>query len=119
VNACSVTEDMGSGACSATLYQTNSSGVEDFSGTFARAAYTDYDSGYSCRFWINRNVNDTGWYEVSGTTSLSSSGTDQTGATTNNYFNDGDDGYQAEVCLQFDWGSSLGAVHCSPYVTYG
>jgi len=118
-NECSVTETMGNGECSATLYQTNSSGDEDYSGTFVRAQYTDWDTGYSCRFWINRNVNDSGWYEVSSTTTLGSSSSDTVGATTDNYFNDGADGYQAEVCLQFDWGSSLGAVHCSTYVTYG
>jgi hypothetical protein len=119
VNECTVTETMGNGECSAELYQTNSSGDEDFSGTYVRAAYVDYETGYSCRFWIDRNVNDTGWYEVSSTTTLASSSSDETGATTDNYFNDGVDGYQAEVCLQFDWGSSLGAVHCSTYVTYG
>jgi hypothetical protein len=118
-NECSVYESMGNGFCNADLYQTNSSGDEDFTGTYVRAEYEDYDTGYSCHFWINRNVNDSGWYEVSSTTDLASSSSDKIGAITDNYFNDGDDGYQAEVCFQFDWGSSLGAVHCSTYVTYG
>jgi hypothetical protein len=118
-NSCSITEDMGNGVCSATIYQTNSSGVNDPAGEFARADYTDYDTGYSCHFWVERDVNGTGWYQVGGTTSLASSGNDTAGASSANYWNDGYDGYMAEVCFQFDWGSSLGAVHCSEWVTYG
>ena len=119
INQCEVSETMGSGWCNAVIDQTDSSGDEDYSGEFAQATYQDYDSGYTCDFWVERNVNNTGWYQVGGTTSLGSSGDINSGTTSANYFNDGYDGYEAEVCFQFDWGSSLGAVHCSPYVTYG
>jgi hypothetical protein len=118
-NACTISEDMGSGQCSATIYQSDSSGDVDFTGEFARAEYTDYDTGYSCHFWVERDVNWTGWYQIGDTTSVASSGNSGTAATSANYWNDGYEGYMAEVCFQFDWGSSLGAAHCSEYVTYG
>ena len=118
-NSCNINENMGSGWCSATIYQTNSSGQSDYAGEFARADFVDYDTGYSCHFWVERDVNWTGWYQIGGTTSLASSSSVQTGASSANYWNDGFDGYMAEACFQFDWGSSLGAVHCSEYVTYG
>jgi hypothetical protein len=118
-HSCTIGENMGSGFCSATIYQSNSSGADDATGEFAKADYTDYDTGYSCHFWVERDVNWTGWYQIGGTTSLASSGSAATGATSANYWDDGFDGYMAEVCFQFDWGSSLGAAHCSEYVTYG
>jgi hypothetical protein len=118
-NSCTIDENMGNGFCSGTIYQTNSSGVDTVAGEFARADYEDYNTGYSCHFWVERDVNWTGWYQISGTTSLASSSADKTGASSANYWNDGYDGYMARVCFQFDWGSSLGAVHCSQYVTYG
>jgi hypothetical protein len=115
-NQCQVSETMGSGYCNAVIYQTDSSGDEDYTGEFAQAYFTNDDTGYTCDFWVDRDVNDTGWYQISPTYAISSSGASVTSA---NYWNDGYDGYMAEVCFQFDWGSSLGAVHCSPYVTYG
>jgi hypothetical protein len=110
---------MGNGECTATLEQTDSNGASDSEGEFAQATYEDYETGYTCDFWIERNVNDTGWYQIGPTTALGSSSTNEVGATSANYFNDGFDGYEAEVCFQFDWASSLGAAHCSESVTYG
>lgn len=112
-NNCSVQEDMGSGVCGASIWQTDSAGNTDPSGTFAQAFFGNTTTGYDCRAWIERDVNNTGWYQVSGTYVLPpTDSSDQTG----NYFDGG--GYQARACIQFDWGSSLGAVHCSPAIGY-
>jgi TRAP-type mannitol/chloroaromatic compound transport system substrate-binding protein len=106
-DTCTVYETMGNGDCSVSISQTNSTEAGDSSGTFARAWLNDYDTGYTCHFWVERDVNNTGWYTVSPVSSLASSSSTYSA----NYYNGG--GYQAQACFQFDWGSSLGAVHCS------
>jgi hypothetical protein len=110
---CGVQEDMGNGMCNAMVFQTDSDQAEDPSGTFAAAWISNYDTGYTCDGWIERNVNNSGWYQLSGTFAIPSSGPTD---VTDNYFDGG--GYQARVCIQFNWGSSLGAVHCSSPITY-
>jgi hypothetical protein len=89
---------MGNGSCGGELYR---------DGSYVKAEYSDTDSGYSCLFWIERNVNNTGWYDESGKLSLAQN----TNYNTQGYW-DGS-GYQAELCFQFNWGSSLGAAHCT------
>jgi hypothetical protein len=115
---CGVNETMGNGYCNATVVQTNSDdGGAIPSGTFAEAMYTDTDTGYKCDFWFERNVRNTGWYRVGGVTVLGSGPSDGSNQVDlGPYYNGG--GYQAQVCFQFDWGSSLGAVHCSPSAVY-
>jgi hypothetical protein len=113
-DSCTVQEDMGSGYCSAVLWQTT---ADDYGnapdGTFAIAVFANYESGYTCDLWIERDVNDTGWYRVGDVTAIPKSGST---VETGHYFNGG--GYQARACFQFNWGSSLGAVHCSGAVKY-
>jgi hypothetical protein len=105
---------MGSGYCSAVIWQTT---ADDYGnapdGTFAMAVFANYESGYTRDLWIERNVNDTGWYRVGGVTAISKSGST---VETGHYYNGG--GYQARACFQFNRGSSLGAVHCSGVVKY-
>lgn len=112
-NQCFVSEDMGNGNCNAVIWQTNSASDQDPSGTFAQAEIANYDTGYACDAWVERDVNNSGWYRISGVYDLPASGAND---LTGNYYNGG--GYQARVCFQFDWGSSLGAVHCSGAITY-
>jgi hypothetical protein len=99
-----VQEDMGSGYCSAVIWQTT---ADDYGnapdGTFAMAVFANYESGYTRDLWIERNVNDTGWYRVGGVTAISKSGST---VETGHYYNGG--GYQARACFQFNRGSSLG-----------
>jgi hypothetical protein len=117
INECSVSESEGGGYCVVTAIQSDSAGNIDYSGEYAYASYINTGgTGYACRFWLERNVNDSGWYTVSGVTTIGSAGGQ---AHSYPYFNDGADGYQARGCFQYDWGSSLGAVHCSTYITYG
>lgn len=110
LNTCWITEDMGNGYCSASISQTNSDGnTYDPSGTFAGASFNDDDTGYTCNFFFQRNVNFTGWYNID-TVSLPSGGY----ALSPNEWNG--PGYEARVCQQFNWGSSLGAIHCTPLI---
>lgn len=110
LNACWITEDMGNGYCSASIFQTDSGGNTYVpSGTFARASFNDDDTGYACNFFFQRNVNFTGWYNID-TVPLPSGGY----ALSPNEWNG--PGYEARVCLQFNWGSSLGAMHCTPLI---
>jgi hypothetical protein len=113
---CQVYESMGSDGCTATVWQSNSSGYEDSSGTFAETWYVDDQSGYTCHFWFERDVNDTGWYQVGSTTALGSTPNVANSTQTGPFYDGGS--YQARVCFQFDWGSSLGATHCSGAVSY-
>jgi hypothetical protein len=64
---CFVQEDMGNGTCFADIWQTDSGGYEDPSGTFAQAEMSNHDTGYTCDAWVERNVNNSGWYQLSGT----------------------------------------------------
>jgi hypothetical protein len=97
---CFIMEDMGSGFCEGNIIP---------SGNFAYGHFTDYQTGYTCEFWVERNVNNSGWYRISDTYYLSP-GAD---VTTPNYWNG--PGYQARVCMKFIWSStSSGATHCSP-----
>jgi hypothetical protein len=117
VNECTVIESEGSGDCQVTAIQSDSAGNMDYSGEYAYASYDNTGgTGYACNFWLERNVNDTGWYRVSGVTTIGSGGGQNHSYP---YFNDGADGYQARGCFQYNWGSSLGAVHCTTYITYG
>lgn len=103
---CQVDETMNSGQCEGMVIDTGSDDVYlqylDDSGT-----------GYDCRFWMERNVNNTGWYNESGYLTL----TPGHSYDSQNYW-DGP-GYQARVCFQFLWSgtSDPGAVHCSPSLT--
>lgn len=98
-NACGVAETMGSGACASELVR---------NGNFVYGVYGNVHTGYGCIFWIERNVNNTGWYDESGQLNIANNAPQY---TTGNYW-DGP-GYQAELCFQFDWGSSVGAAHCT------
>ena len=55
-------------------------------------------------------MNNTGWYKI-----YSFAGPDSSYRQSPNEWNGA--GYQARACLQFNWGSSLGAIHCSPAVS--
>lgn len=101
---CDVNETMGSGFCDGQIF--GSSGSH-----FVNLQYEDTQgTGYDCRFWMERNVNNSGWYNESGYLILSPNNSYITQA-----YYDGP-GYQAEVCFQFLWSgtSNPGAVHCSP-----
>jgi hypothetical protein len=54
-------------------------------------------TGYDCSFWLERDVNGTGWYDESGQTTLSP-GND---FISQNYW-DGS-GYEALACFEFLW----------------
>lgn len=99
---CGAMETMGSGDCEATIEQTDT--------TFVTLSFVDQDSGYDCRFWLERDVNGTGWYDESGQITEP----DNRGGSTGNYW-DGS-GYEARGCFEFLWSgtSDPGAVHCSP-----
>jgi hypothetical protein len=107
---CSITEDMNGGYCQGTISQTNADSIPNPSGDFAIADGNDVNTGYTCNFFFQRNVNNTGWYDI------------HSGAVPNNgpeweSPNDWNGpGYQARVCLQFNWGSTLGDRHCSDAV---
>ena len=109
---CSVTEDMGSGYCNADIMQRDATGGGDAYGNFASVSAADVDSGYTCNFFFQRNVNNTGWYKIDGFSLPSTN--DSVGESPNEW---NGAGYQARACLQFNWGSSLGAIHCSPAVS--
>lgn len=101
---CQVDETMNSGQCLGEL-------IEAQTQHEVYLSYWDADgTGYNCRFWMERNVNNTGWYNESGYLTL----TPGNAYNSQNYW-DGP-GYQAEVCFQFLWSgdSNPGAVHCSP-----
>ncbi|TDU05421.1 hypothetical protein EDD99_3933 [Streptomyces sp. 846.5] len=103
---CEVKETMNSGFCFGD--------VQDTTGSKVTLYYLDAaGTGYDCRFWMERNVNNTGWYNESGYVTLAP----DTSYTPQNYW-DGP-GYQARVCFQFLWSgtSNPGAVHCSPGLT--
>jgi hypothetical protein len=103
---CQVAETMNSGQCMGTVIDTGSDDVY-------LQYLDDNGTGYDCRFWMERNVNNTGWYNESGYLTL----TPGNSYDSQNYW-DGP-GYQAEVCFQFLWSgtSDPGAVHCSPPIT--
>lgn len=105
-NVCWVHEDMGSGYCEADVWQQGANNAYDPGGNFAQVGGYDVQAGYTCNFFFQRNVNNTGWYNVY-TFSEPSSGNGWSPNEWNGL------GYQARACLQFNWGSSLGAVHCS------
>jgi hypothetical protein len=109
-NICEVVEDMGSGYCVASVGQTDASETYISNGNFALVGGADEFTGYSCKFVFQRNVNNTGWYNITSF-SVSDNGPE---ALSPNEWNGA--GYQARACLQFNWGSSLGALHCSPAV---
>jgi hypothetical protein len=108
---CSVREDMGNGFCSAVVVQSNAASLQDPYGSFATVGADDVNSGYTCNFFFQRNVNNTGWYKVYG---FALPPTGANGYSPNEW---NGAGYQARACLQFNWGSSLGAIHCSPAVS--
>jgi len=114
-NECNVYESMGNGYCIATIWQSDSAGNYEPSGTYAEDNYEDNDSGYTCDFWFERDVRDTGWYQV-GSTIAVGSGDGSEDVPSGPFFDGG--GYQGRTCFQFNWGSSLGAVHCSSAITY-
>lgn len=66
----------------------------------------------SYRAWIERNVNNTGWYDVSGDLTLP----DDDDYVTKDYWNGPE--YAARACFRFDWGSSLVAVHCTEPISF-
>jgi hypothetical protein len=102
--ACGVQETMNSGYCSAYVNQFGSGS------SFAFLSIVDeVGTGYDCRFWLERDVNGTGWYDESGETTFSPANAWES----QNYW-DGS-GYQARACFQFLWSgtSDPGAVHCS------
>jgi hypothetical protein len=107
ISICVVHEDMGSGYCEGDIFQQDANGTLDPFGSFAQATGVDFSTGYTCNFYLQRNVNGTGWYTID-TFSVPSSGSP---VTTPNVWNGL--GYAARICLQFNWGSSLGTVHCS------
>jgi len=98
---CDVMETMGSGDCNVGIYQT---------GNFVSGVYINQEgTGYTCQFWIERDVNDSGWYDISGPEDV----TPENGWDTAAYW-DGS-GYQARGCFEFIWSStSTGATHCTP-----
>ncbi|MFG3287857.1 hypothetical protein ACGF3G_03465 [Streptomyces sp. NPDC048179] len=103
---CQVDETMNTGDCEGIVQDTDSS--------YVYLQYADnYGTGYDCRFWMERNVNNTGWYNESGYLTL----TPGHSYDSQNYW-DGP-GYQARVCLQFLWSgtSDPGVAHCSPAIT--
>ncbi|WP_043684320.1 hypothetical protein [Streptomyces xylophagus] len=110
-SVCYVYEGMGVGYCEGKIYQSDANLDVDPAGNFAYASYINGNSGYTCDFWTERNVNNTGWYRATSIVPLAS------GVVSNNGNVWNGSGYQAEVCFQFNWGSSLGAVHCSPPVS--
>jgi hypothetical protein len=110
---CQVYEDMGSGYCDALIDQTDANENYSLYGNFAGGFYENQNAGYTCDFWMERNVNSTGWYQVGSTTAIAPSGVVQTPNIWNG------SGYQARICFRFNWGSSLGAAHCSPPVSIG
>lgn len=100
---CNVIETMGTGYCLGAV-------VHD-TGSYVRTYYTDMPgTGYDCQFWMERNVNNTGWYDESGVKII----TPGTVNWASQDYWDGS-GYQARVCFQFLWSgtSNPGAVHCS------
>ena len=110
---CRVIEDMGGGDCVAAIFQSDASGNAYPWGNFAYATGFDVATGYTCNFFFQRNVNNTGWYKIHSF-SLPSTPTGTLGQSPNDW---NGAGYQARACLQFNWGSSLGAVHCSPAIS--
>jgi hypothetical protein len=114
---CRVVEDMGSGDCVAAIDQTDAAEDLDPTGNFAYASGFDVATGYTCNFFFQRNVNNTGWYNVYSFAEPSRpNGVGSQGLSPNEW---NGAGYQARACLQFNWGSSLGAIHCSPAVSIG
>jgi hypothetical protein len=109
--SCTVIEDMGNGFCEADIAQDDANGNFGDNGNFAFMEATDWKSGYTCNFFFQRNVNNTGWYAID---SFSLTPTTLAGQSPNEW---NGAGYQARACLQFNWGSSLGAIHCSPAVS--
>lgn len=109
--ACVVHEDMGGGYCEGDIDQTNANGFQFDQGEFAEAGGADFSTGYTCNFFLQRNVNNTGWYTIDPF-SVPSNGSL---VGTPNVWNGPN--YQARICLQFNWGSSLGAIHCSGAVS--
>jgi hypothetical protein len=110
-NECYIFEAMGNGDCQAHITQTDSNELIDPTGSFAMATYSNDSTGYTCNFFFERNVNFTGWYKIN-TVSLPST-LNGSGYSPNEW---NGPGYEARVCLQFNWGSSLGATHCSPLI---
>lgn len=102
--ACGVQETMNSGYCSA--YVTQSTAGSSFAYLYGLNLV---GTGYDCSFWLERDVNGTGWYDESGQTILSPANL----FDSQNYW-DGS-GYQARACFEFLWSgtSDPGAVHCS------
>ncbi len=109
INLCVVHEDMGSGYCEATIKQADSNGYYDPNGNFANASSIDWNTGYACNFFLQRNVNESGWYNIDTYSAASSVPFEFEG--TPNEWNGLN--YAARICLQFNWGSSLGTLHCS------
>ena len=104
IQTCQVYEPISTGSCSTLVTQAAAGSA------FVQEWPLDYaGTVYDCRFWLERDVNNTGWYNESGYLILSPG---------NEYFSqnyyDGP-GYQARVCFQYLWSgtSDPGAVHCS------
>jgi hypothetical protein len=101
---CEVQETMNSGYCVANVEQSAGGSSFAFENILDASG-----TGYDCSFWLERDVNGTGWYDESGQL-IQSPGH---GYNSQNYW-DGS-GYQARVCFEFLWSgtSDPGAVHCS------
>jgi hypothetical protein len=101
---CNILETMNNGYCMGAV-------VNDTGGSYVKTLYTDMPgTGYDCQFWMERNVNNTGWYDESGVKII----TPGTVNWASPEYWDGP-GYQARVCFQFLWSgtSQPGAAHCS------